>query len=149
MVRSQRSKTGARRNKREETGGEKEKKGSLSFLFLFFTPLPKPPSARLLQFFCAWLFHATSQLSRKKLLAVYKVLRNLHFRSLKNFLFTLSTQDTGHLQNGHHNSSHESAGIKLLLSSNKKLLDESSAQEFPSHTAFRKNTTNYSSSSGR
>ena len=28
MVRSQRSETGARRNKREETGGEKEKKGT-------------------------------------------------------------------------------------------------------------------------
>ena len=39
----------------------------------FFTPLPKPHSARLLQSFRAWLFRATSRLSRKGLLAVYKV----------------------------------------------------------------------------
>ena len=69
-VRSQRSETGARRNKREETGGEKEKKGTLSFPFPSFTPLPKLPSARLLQFFRARLFRATSRLSRKGLLAV-------------------------------------------------------------------------------
>ena len=35
------------------------------------TPFPKPPSARLLQFFRARLFRATSRLSRKGLLAVY------------------------------------------------------------------------------
>ena len=64
-VRSQRSETGARRNKREETGGE-------DFPFPFFPPLPKSPSARLLQFFRARLFRATSGLSRKGLLAVQK-----------------------------------------------------------------------------
>ena len=51
--------TGARKNKREETGAE-----------AFFPPLPKPPSARSLQFFRTRLFRATSRLSRKGLLAV-------------------------------------------------------------------------------
>ena len=60
-MRSKRSETGARRNKREETGGE-----------AFFPPLPKSPTARLLQFFHARLFCATSRLSRKGRLAVLR-----------------------------------------------------------------------------
>ena len=59
---------------RLERGEINEKRLEELFLLLsppfpFFPPLPKPPSARSLQFLGAWQFHATSRLFRKGLLA--------------------------------------------------------------------------------
>ena len=47
------------------------REGKERFPFPFYTPLPKPSSAPLLQFFSARLSRATSRLSRKGLLTVY------------------------------------------------------------------------------
>lgn len=79
------------------------------------------------------------------LFAVERILFSL--KALFNF-FTVSTQEVGQLQNGHGNSSHESSGIKLLLTSNQRLPDESVREMF-SYTARRNKKTNHSSSSER
>ena len=59
--------------------------------------------------------------------------------------YCVSTQEVEHLQNGHDNSSHESPGIRLLLSSNERLLQES----LPSSTISKRNQPNASNSSDR
>ena len=79
------------------------------------------------------------------LFAVERILFSL--KALFNF-FTVSTQEVGQLQNGHGNSSHESSGIKLLLTSNQRLPDESVKEMF-SYTTRRNKKTNHSSSSER
>ena len=71
-VRSQHSETGASGNKREETE----------------EPLPKLPSAQSLLFFRAQLFRATSQLSRKGLLAVLTFNGEISDISLKDCIRT-------------------------------------------------------------
>ena len=63
----------------------------------------------------------------------------------KNYLLFchVSTQDDEALHNGHDKSSHASLGIKLLLTSNERLLEESTA------TVSKKNKTKPPSSSER
>ena len=60
----------------------------------------------------------------------------------------LSTQTIGHVQNGYDNTLHEGSGIKLLLTSRKRL-SENFSSEVAHHTANRKSKELNSISSGR